>query len=402
MKQLGHFINTISTTVFRTISYPCCLLFLLLVASPSAAVESDISRMDSVEIGIVTCTPHEEVYSLYGHTAIRYHNLRTGQDLVFNYGVFDFKKPHFVTRFVLGKTDYELGVFPLEPFCEYYRKWGSCIIEQVLNLTNEDKANITYALSLNLRPENRIYRYNFFYDNCSTRPRDIIERNMTGKVILDKREGDEQSYREMIHELVDHHPWAALGNDLLLGVNADKKPDRRQQQFLPLHLMYDYDHAQILQNGEYRPLVKERRTLVEPGVQTIEEDFPLSPTICWATLLVVCLCIMVFEWRARRRFKWFDVLLMVPMGIAGILLFIMIFSEHPATSINLQILLFNPLYLFFIPAIVRSKQTRYWTVMLASVCLFLLGGLLQDYAEGVEILALCLLTRYWSHIKNDK
>lgn len=361
-----------------------------------------LQKMDSIEIGLITCTPHEEVYSLYGHTAIRYRDLTTGQDLAFNYGVFNFKAPHFVLRFVLGKTDYELGIIPINIFCKYYRDWGSEVTEQVLDLTAEEKANITVALSRNLRPENRIYRYNFFYDNCSTRPRDIIERNMLGQIVYTPREDFAPSYREMIHELTAHHEWATFGNDLLLGLKADLKTDYRQQEFLPLNLQHDFDHAQVFANGAYRPLVKERRTLVKAGVQIREKDFPLSPTVCFLLLVALSFFIAGLEYKRKRCLVWFDATLMALTGLAGILLFVMLFSEHPTTSTNLQILLLNPLSLLFIPAVVKRKKTIYWRLLLCFLVLFVLGEFIQDYAEGMEFLALCLLTRYLSHTINDK
>ncbi len=364
--------------------------------------DDTLQKMDSIEIGLITCTPHEEVYSLYGHTAIRYRDLSTGQDLAFNYGVFNFKAPHFVLRFVLGKTDYELGIIPIDIFCKYYRDWGSEVTEQVLDLTAEEKANITIALSRNLRPENRIYRYNFFYDNCSTRPRDIIERNMLGQIVYTPRKDFAPSYREMIHELTAHHEWATFGNDLLLGLKADFKTDYRQQEFLPLNLQHDFDHAQVFANGAYRPLVKERRTLVKGGVQIIEKDFPLSPTVCFLLLVALSFFIVGLEYKRKYCLVWFDAALMTLTGLAGILLFVMLFSEHPTTSTNLQILLLNPLSLLFIPAVVKRKKTIYWPLLLCFLVLFVLGEFVQDYAEGMEFLALCLLTRYLSHTINDK
>lgn len=391
MKQLEIF--------FRTF---WLVLFLLLPAVPTQAYDETANDMDSVEISLITCTPHEEIYSLYGHTAILYRDLRSGQNLVFNYGVFNFEAPHFVSRFVLGKTDYELGIAPLEPFCDYYRHWGSMVTEQVLNLTPEEKLRILTALKINYLPQNRIYRYNFFYDNCSTRPRDIIESNLTGRIIYEPRPDYTPTYRQMIHELTDHHPWASLGNDLLLGLKADFKTNQREQEFLPLNLMYDFDHAQIYENGQYRRLVRERHTLVAPDVQMIEEEFPLSPTLCAALLLCISLAVFVAERAKRRCYVWFDAILMTATGLAGCLLFIMFFSEHPTTSTNLQILVLNPAWLFFIPSVLRRKPTRYWLVLLICLCLFLLGEILQDYAEGMEFLALCLLTRYMSHHRNDK
>ena len=392
MKQLEIF--------FRTF---WLVLFLLLPAGVLQAYSETVNDMDSVEISLVTCTPHEEIYSLYGHTALLYRDLRTSENIVFNYGVFNFQAPHFVARFVLGKTDYELGIAPLEPFCEYYRKWGCMVIEQVLNLTAEEKARILMALKVNYLPQNRVYRYNFFYDNCSTRPRDIIENNISGRIIYEPRPDYAPTFREMIHELTyDHHRWAAVGNDLLLGLKADFKATQREQEFLPLNLMYDFDHAQIYENGQYRRLVRESKTLVASDVQVMEGGFPLSPTLCAVILLFISLAVFMVERAKHRCYVWYDAFLMATTGLAGCLLFIMFFSEHPTTSTNLQILVFNPAWLFFIPAVIRRKPTRYWLVLLICLCLFLIGATLQDYAEGMEFLALCLLTRYLSHYRNDK
>ena len=165
------------------------LLTLILVSSAPVAAQEDIPPMDSVEFSLLTCQPHDEVYSLYGHTAIRYHELRPGGlDWAFNYGVFDFKKPHFVARFVFGLTDYELGAYPYKYFVKEYRRFGSMVTEQVLNLTDEEKMALHDALAINLRPENKIYRYNYFYNNCTTKARDIIESCINGKVEYAGRE----------------------------------------------------------------------------------------------------------------------------------------------------------------------------------------------------------------------
>ena len=144
--------------------------------------EDYLAQFDSVEVSLLTCSPHEEIYSLYGHSALRWHDLRAERnvDVVYNWGLFDFQKPHFVLRFVFGLTDYEVGGFPYPLFLEEYKYVGSSVTEQVINLTNSEKARLSEAMRENLRPENRVYRYNYFYDNCSTRPRDIIERSIEG------------------------------------------------------------------------------------------------------------------------------------------------------------------------------------------------------------------------------
>ena len=380
----------------------CTFLGIILMILPLKAVAQDSIQanvMDSVEISLLTCSPHEEIYSLYGHTALRWHNLRSNEDLAFNWGVFNFKKPYFVLRFVFGLTDYELGGIPMKYFEQEYRSVGSSVTEQVLNLTAEEKQRLFEALIRNLQPENRIYRYNYFYDNCSTRPRDIIEQCINGDIQYTEREEFTPSYRDMIRICTRNHPWATFGNDILLGVKADLATDRRQQEFLPEHLLYDFDHAQIYANGEYRPLVKERRILIPAGVQVIEPDFLFSPTECACALLILSIVIMTLEWRRKKTFRLWDGLLMTAQGLVGLLLFVMLFSQHPTTSTNLQLLLFNPLPFFFLPVVVRKRPTRWWTLLATLFILFLIGSFFQHYAEGMVIVALCLLLRSMIHYK---
>ncbi|MBQ9229686.1 MAG: DUF4105 domain-containing protein [Prevotella sp.] len=356
--------------------------------------------MDSVEISLLTCQPHDEIYSLYGHTAIRYHDLRKGGlDIAFNYGVFDWHKPFFALRFVFGLTDYELGVYPFRLFQEEYRRFGSMVTEQVLNLTNEEKAALRQALAINMQEENRIYRYNYFYSNCTTKAREIIEKSVKGEVIYMYREDYAPTFREMVHAMTKNNPWAAFSNDLLLGILADQKTDHQQQEFLPHNLMYDFDHAEIYLYGEYRPLVKERRVSVPAGVQVMRSGFPLSPFACGIILLCLGLALFLIEWKQQRIFILWEVLLMVTTGIIGILLFLMLFSQHPTVNINLQFLLLNPLPWFFIWQVIKGRQTRYWLITAILAVLFLIGGLFQCYAEGIWSLALCLLLQCYLHLK---
>ena len=376
------------------------LLTLILVSSTPVAAQEDIPPMDSVEFSLLTCQPHDEVYSLYGHTAIRYHELRPGGlDWAFNYGVFDFKKPHFVARFVFGLTDYELGAYPYKYFVKEYRRFGSMVTEQVLNLTDEEKMALHDALAINLRPENKIYRYNYFYNNCTTKARDIIESCINGKVEYAGREDYTPSYRDMVHSMTRNNPWSRFGNDLLLGIKADWKTDLRQQEFLPGNLLYDFDHAQIYSNGSYRPLIKERRIAVPAGVKIIESGFPLTPLACAAILLAVGIVIFFFEWRKKRVFVLWDVLLMITTGTIGIVLTLMLFSQHPTVSLNLQIILCNPLPWLFLWPVIRGRETRYWKITAILAVLFLIGSFFQTYAEGIHVLALCLLMQCYANLK---
>ena len=132
------------------------------------------NEADSITISLLTCSPGNEVYSLYGHTAIRYTDYRKGIDVAVNYGIFSFSKPFFVLRFIFGITDYEMGIMPFDYFCDEYKSEGRSVYEQELNLTAKEKLALRDAIDTNYLPQNRVYRYNYFFDNCTTRARDII------------------------------------------------------------------------------------------------------------------------------------------------------------------------------------------------------------------------------------
>ena len=395
MKRFGHHIKTLYLLAIGV----------LFQSQAKAETIDPLVYMDSVEFSLITCSPHEEIYSLYGHSALRVRDLHRGheEDIAFNWGVFNYQTPYFVPRFILGLTDYELGISPFQAFCKYYRHWGSAVMEQVLDLTSEEKLRLHFALKENYQPANRVYRYNYFYDNCSTRPRDMVERSVNGSVVYAQRKDYEPTFREIIHENAAHHRWTLFGIDMLLGLKADLKTSREEQEFLPANMLYDFDHAQVSdEKGNLRPLVKKRLLPVSPGVQAIDDDVPVTPTGCAVGMLLLSLAFFLLEWSRRKTFKYWDAFLMLLLGLPGCVLTVMIFSQHPTTSLNLQLLLVNPVHLFFLPAVLRRRKTRYWLLLAIMVVLYGLGAFFQHYAEGMLILASCLLLRIWINIKNEK
>ncbi len=368
-----------------------------------------ISRMDSVEISLLTCSPHEAIYSLYGHTAIRINDQRSGEDLAVNYGLFSFEKPHFVLRFLFGLTDYEMGIEPFEAFCRQYSYYGSSVTQQVLNLTNEEKWNIVKAVNINYMPENSVYRYNYFYDNCTTRAVDMLTTHLADAHVV--FEGEQQKYpsfREMVHGCLPHHPWNRFGNDMLLGVKADCKTTLREHQFLPANAMDDFRHAMIVgQDGSNRPLVLREEIVVPEGAQDVWKDFPLSPKDVFLIVLAITVLITLLEAFTRKVLWGYDALLMILCGLAGIVLFLMLFSQHPTVRVNLLLLLLNPLPLFFIWRMIRRARKRLpdrqyagWIIL---ICLFFIGGIWQHYAEGIFLLASSLLIRnVWCLLRQRK
>lgn len=205
--------------------YILLLFFLLLLPFGQTTANGN----DSIRLSLLTCAPGEEIYSLFGHTAIRYEDPANGIDAVFNYGLFSFNTPNFIFRFSLGETDYQLGATDYAHFAAEYAFDGRSVWQQTLNLSKEEKAELIRLLQENYRPENRVYRYNFFYDNCATRPRDKIEESIIGKVIYPSESQDgSRSFRDIVHQYCKGHPWARFGIDLCIGSEADRPITQRQ------------------------------------------------------------------------------------------------------------------------------------------------------------------------------
>ena len=383
------------------------LLWLFWSCSMSVFASEDtkqeyMQQIDStIHLGLLTCQPSQEVYSLYGHTAIHYINREQGIDVAVNYGMFSFSKPYFVLRFVLGLTDYEMGVQPFDDFCAAYAYEQRGITEQVLDIPAELKLEIAEAIERNYRPENREYRYNYFYDNCTTRARDRVLGKLKPYIHYQRQDGG-PSFREMIHAYNEDHPWARFGNDILLGVKADAPTSISEQQFLPDHLMNDFATAIVRKDGKQWKLVKETTTIIPSFNQTIEEEFPLRPRTCAIILLLLTILVTTFEYLTKKTFWGYDILLMLFSGVAGCILFVMIFSQHPTVSLNLQLLALNPLPLFFVwratKRLRHHQSDRWWTWWSILLVLFFCGAFIQHYAEGMIIVACSLLLRCCTHI----
>ena len=387
--------------------YIFVVLLLMPVCSYAKAQDASYIDMDSVQISLLTCQPHEEVYSLYGHTAIRYYDKTRNMDLAINYGMFSFKKPFFILRFVFGLTDYEMGIEPFDAFCAQYAGYGSGVYEQVLHLTREEKSRIANAINENYKPENRVYRYNYFYDNCTTRARDMLLDHLTRRLDVRIKDLKWESYRDLVHQCCRRTPWVKFGNDMLLGLQADFPIDYKQKQFLPENLKEDFEHI-FLNTGKDKTekLVSRSGWVVLPGVQTEMADFPLSPIACMLLLAGIIVLVTLLEGIRKTRFRWVDAAILLVCGLVGLILFAMIFSQHPTVRLNLQILLFCPFTLLYIySSVKKSREKQFYKgmkVWCALLILFLIGGLFQHYAEGIRFLALSLLLRYTYFIYRNR
>lgn len=374
-------------------------------AQPTATASQNdaLAAMDSVEISLLTCSPGEQIWSLYGHTAIRFVDKLHHTDLAINYGLFDYSQKYFYLRFTFGRTDYQMGIEPMELFLQEYTDDGRGVIQQRLNLSREEKMAIAQALSENYTPINRVYRYNYFYDNCTTRARDIITNHLNGKVEYVVNAKVSPTWRQLVHQWNDGHPWMKFGCDLLLGVGADRKTDFAQQQFIPDTLRKDFDKAFVVEpSGHKHKLVASTDYILRPDPSRVKTSNNIwdtvTPRVFIALLFVITLAISAIDYRRKKTTWLFDTVLLTLNGLAGIILFAMIFSTHPTVRVNLQILLLNPLSLCFVYSITRSSMkarfSKYWNILMACTILFAIGGIFQDYAEGMYLLACSLFIRF--------
>lgn len=383
---------------------------LILISCLTLTINSyaqEIIPTDSIRISLLTCGAGSEIYSLFGHTAIRYEQPARGIDIVFNYGVFNFGAPNFILRFTLGETDYLLGVEEYDHFVRSYQRMGRDIWEQKLNLSQAEKMRLFAQLGENYKPENREYRYNFFFDNCATRPRDQIEKAMTRQLVYAddmQTKVSSMSFRKMIHQYTNNHLWARFGIDLCLGSEADKPITRREMMFVPFFLMDAFEYA-TLSTGEQTsvPLVEESKQLVTTDKE--ETSRGITPMQVSLLIFITISALTIYGLRKQKSLWVIDLLLFATVGIAGcILAFLVLFSQHPTVSPNYLLFVFHPLHLFCLPWILRkiAKKERsiYLSANIVILTLFILlwAFIPQEINIAVLPLVLCLWIRSASNL----
>lgn len=325
-----------------------------LLAVLSFAVSAQIQLSDSAKLSLMTTSPWPgAVYAVYGHTAMLVQDDSTGIDAVFNYGYFDTTQPNFLYHYMRGKTDYVLGVVPLDSFLKEYREKGVEVVEQELNLSQAEKQVFWEALYINSLPENRRYRYNNFYDNCVTRPRDLIEKYTVGKVVYPK-DHKIQTFRDLIHECVSPYPWMKFGIDLIIGNDADRPISLREKMFIPSYLMNALDESTVIVNDSVSyPVIKSKSIVVKEVISKKghREWGIQSPLFIAFVLLLITILISVVQYVKLDKTKLpkiYDTVLFALFGIGGLIIFfLMFFSEQPATSPNWNFAWMNIFALLF-------------------------------------------------------
>lgn len=348
-----------------------CLNFHILNAQvqPTDTVADADSVGMNLRITLITCDPGPDAYQMFGHTAIRVKDVNNPiYDIVYNYGVFDSRRDNFIYYFVKGETDYVLSVDPANRFMGRYSDYfGIGMYEQELNLSVNQKESLARLLEVNARPENRTYRYNFLYDNCTTRAINIIEKaieNSGDKLNYRKCDVayEQTTFRDEIHRFTAVAPWLEFGIDFVLGSEVDKPRKQREQMFIPSVYEMELDSATVVAtDGTTRNFV-DTKTIIKPTVGMEETgNFPLSPLATFGILLLLTFILCVFDMKRGKLSLWADVAGLFLRSLAGFLVaFLFFFSEHPAVGSNWLVLAFNPLYFIMIPNVFFTvSQKKY-------------------------------------------
>lgn len=326
--------------------------FLTLLSFLPARAQLNFS--DSLRVSLLTCSAGPDAYERFGHSGIRILDLRNpALDVTFHYGVFSFNAPNFVYRFVKGETDYQLGAQYTSDFIEGYRRRGLGMNQQWLHLDSAQCQVLVQRLLINYLPENRTYRYSYFFDNCSTRPYHLINASTGNTIQYDTVVVKDITLRQMVQEKTGLDNWLDFGIALAVAQRADQPTTFEEQLFLPSYLEDAVAHAKIPMGGLEMPLECESETLLtmRPEVEAaIIAPDPIRPAALFGVVLLIALSLSAFEWKHRHDkgseangsaiallCSSFDTLFFLFLGVTGLIVWFLNFlSLHPAVDHNIN------------------------------------------------------------------
>ena len=361
-------------------------------------------NIESTEISVLTCDPGTEIYSLFGHSALRIKNPENGHDLVVNWGLFEFSESQFQFGydFAKGRLKYYMGIQLMSNFMIEYRRAKRGVREQVLNLSNQEKYQIIQLLEENYKPENRKYKYEFFYDNCSSRLRDIIvkvfEKNIN---FYQSPKSNKFTFRETIHLYLESFPWLKLGIDLVLGKKIDKLVSNENLMFLPLNVEEIFDQSLVLNNGSIKNLVKSKNTLIK----SFENKNKLN-NIGFYSWILLAITLLLIVFKLDKALGIWSSLNLFIIGLLGIVLvFMWIGTDHNATKMNFNLLWASPFHFILIYCLIKESWNNfaYWYLILSLILIFTTilfwFTLTQEFNSFVKPIILELVIIYYYYFK---
>lgn len=349
-----------------------------------------------IRISLLTCTPGEELYSTFGHTAIRVTDSSSVTDYVFNYGTFNFEEPGFYTKFIRGKLWYYLSAENFQDFKYAYQAENRGITEQLLNMSAEEKIDLMRALYENVKEENKFYKYDFFFDNCTTRPRDMLVKYIKKPLVFERVMPEGTRFRQAIHQYLDKNEkyWSKLGIDILLGAPTDAVMTTAHAQFLPDNLMKSLDSC-----DQNPPLVAATKNLYSINAEKGNASF-FTPMVIFSLLLIVIVLLSFSNNKWAKTFiQGFDGMFFFFSGVLGILLvFMWIGTDHSMTKNNYNLLWAWPTNII-IAFFVNSKKkwvANYFKLSTAALIIVLLSWFFLPQQMNNALIPIVLLLIYRS------
>jgi len=338
---------------------------------------------EQATISVLTCGAYqEEVFSAFGHSAFRIHDPVNNIDIACHYGIFDFNQPHFYLNFAKGYLYYKFGIEDYPRFESRYIYENRFIHEQILNLTEDQKQKLFQYFKWNSLPENQTYTYDYFYNNCSTKIRDVVKAALGDDVNFDESYvTTDYTIRELTDLYLKQQHWGDLGIDIGLGLPMDKKAAPLEYMFLPDYVESGFDHATIKHDGSVAPLVKEKLITYQSRDEEIPKGLP-TPLVVFSSLAIVALALSVWDLKRKKLSSWFDAILFTSAGITGLLLcFLWFFTDHHAAAKNFNLLWALPTHIVAVIAFSRQPQwlkTYFLIVTILSVATLLFWPVLPQ------------------------
>ncbi len=367
---------------------PVLFLFSFLFFITLSAQQNILSN--EAEINVLTIGPGTSLNDAFGHSAFRIKDTKNKLDDVYGYGEFDFNTPNFYLKFAQGKLNYSIGKIDFYSFYQVYAYYNRSIKSQVLNLSQAQKQNLYNFLLNNYKPENRHYLYEFFFDNCATKIKDVTKIAVNNAIEFNLPENyEEKTFRTLIYENVNRNSWGSLGIDLALGSVIDKKATPEEQMFLPENIFQFFEVATI--NNTNTPLVKESRILYKQKETVKKDSFLTSPLFILGILGFFIIFITYKDYKKNKQSKWLDVTLFILTGLIGIFILLLWFAtDHTGTHQNYNLLWAFALNILVIGQLFKKKIND-WFIKYLKLLVILLCLLLLHWIIGIQVFAIALI-----------
>jgi hypothetical protein len=329
------------------------------------------------EVSVITLGPdQDELVQAFGHSAFHIIDPANDFDFAFNYGVFSFNQPNFYLNFARGHNLYLLGVSSYTEFIQPYIQYNRSIHEQVLDLTQEQKQKVFEYLYWNAKPENRSYLYDYFFNNCATKIRDVLKESVGTEIRFDSTFiKTHYTIRGLTDSYLVPLPWGDLGLDIGLGSPIDRKATAQEHMFLPDYIESSFDHASILTLGNYIPLVKTKKVIFA-GQPVPPQKSLIHPWTAFGGLLIVVIAITVLDWRRKKISFWLDGILFFSIGLVGlVLLLLWTATDHHACARNYNLLWALPTHLLVLIFLLKKNKPswlKYYFLATAALSMILL------------------------------